>query len=99
MSQWNKKDVDGCVNGVEFHGPHHEDGCLEDIGSKLTDMLLRPINVGDTVARATTYGRSAFIEIRKVTRIDGGKIYLGESKVAIKYPSRLLVITSLRQKG
>jgi len=64
-------------------------------GEDLDDMLLRRINVGDTVARAAVAGRSAYLEIRKVTSIRNGKIYLDDSKVAIRYPCRLLVITSI----
>ncbi len=61
-------------------------------GDDLEDMLHRTIKVGDTVARATTSGHSAYIEIRKVTRIENGKIYLDGSHVAIHYPCRLLIM-------
>ncbi len=66
-----------------------------DLEGRLEDTLKRPIHVGDTVARAAVAGRSAYIEIRRVTRIENEKIYLDDSKVPIKYPCRLLVITSI----
>jgi len=49
--------------------------------------------VGQTVLRAITAGRSALLETRIVTRIEGGKLYLDNSKVAIQYPNRLWILT------
>jgi hypothetical protein len=56
----------------------------------LFDKLGRSINLNDKVVRAVAYGGD--IEINTVTRIDNGKCYLDNSKVAINYPRRLLVV-------
>ena len=56
------------------------------------DKRGKELAVGQEVARATVYGRSAMLEICKVTRIENGKVYLANSKVALKFPERVLVI-------
>lgn len=59
----------------------------------MKDKLGFAFQEGCKVARAVSRGRSsADIEICKVTRIENGKLYLDDSKVAIKFPSRLLII-------
>lgn len=58
----------------------------------LKDMKGFAFNVGCKVARAVVYGRSPQIEICEVTRIEDGKMYLDNSKQAIRYPDRLLII-------
>lgn len=62
------------------------------------DMFGNTFVVGDMVARGIVYDRSANIQVAKVTRIEDGKIYLSNSKVAIWYPGRLLIITKLFEK-
>ena len=47
---------------------------------------------GCKVARATLWGKSPMIEICIVTKIKDGKIYLNDSKQAMKFPDRLLII-------
>jgi len=37
-------------------------------------------------------GNSPLIELCKVTRIDGGNLYLDNSKQAIRLPKRLLIV-------
>ena len=59
------------------------------------DMFGKEIAVGDRVARACTSGRAVNLEICAVTRAENGKIYLDNSKVAVNYPGRLLVINAL----
>lgn len=59
------------------------------------DMFGQSFKVGDKVARGIVSGRSANIEIADVTRIEDGKIYLSDSKVAIRFPGRLLIITQI----
>lgn len=49
-------------------------------------------NVGCKVARAVIFGKSPIIDICEVTRIEDGKMYLDNSKQAMKYPERLLII-------
>jgi hypothetical protein len=56
------------------------------------DHFERIIEVGMTVVKPAMSGRSAIPEIRKVTSIKNGKIYLDESRVAINYSGRLVVI-------
>lgn len=48
--------------------------------------------LGCTVARPVLFGKSPIIEICTVTRIENGKLYLDNSKVAMKIPNRLLII-------
>lgn len=56
------------------------------------DMKGFAFNVGCKVARAMVVGQSPKIHISEVTRIENEKIYLDGSKIAIKYPHRLLII-------
>lgn len=49
-------------------------------------------NEGCKVARAVVYGKSPMIDICKVTKIADNKIYLDDSKQAIRFPDRLLII-------
>jgi hypothetical protein len=59
----------------------------------LFDKLGRSINLNDKVVRALSYSPGD-IEICTVTRIENGKCYLDNSKVAINYPRRLLVVNA-----
>ena len=60
------------------------------------DKLGREFRYGDTVARPVRYGASgAYIDLVKVTCVDGDKIYLNESKQAIRFPDRLIIINDL----
>lgn len=65
------------------------------VDSELQDIFGVNFQVGDKVARAGLCGRVAELSIATVTRIENDKLYLDGSKVAIKYPGRLLIITSL----
>lgn len=47
---------------------------------------------GCKVARPTLWGKSPMIEICTVTKIKDGKMYLNDSKQAMRYPDRLLII-------
>lgn len=59
----------------------------------MKDKLGFAFNEGCKVARAVSRGRSSVdLEICTVTRIEDGKLYLDNSKVAIKFPNRLLII-------
>jgi hypothetical protein len=49
------------------------------------------IKVGDVVLKPSMWGRSPFIDERIVREIRDGKLYLDDSKVAIRYPERLVV--------
>ncbi len=71
------------------------------MGESLKDMLGKPYAVGDKVARAYTGGRATNLEIRTVTRIDeeNTRLYLNDSKVAINYPQRLLIVTKLFEES
>jgi hypothetical protein len=58
-----------------------------------TDVQGREFAVGQTIARPEKIGiDSVAVKICKVTRIDGDKIYLDDSKQAIKFPERLAII-------
>jgi hypothetical protein len=67
--------------------------------SKLVDTLGRPLNVGDRVLRAVTFGRSAGFEFTTIREIKKGRIYLASSKVPINFPSRLLIVNDLFPNG
>ena len=58
----------------------------------MKDMKGFAFNVGCKVARAVMWGKSPKLDICEVTRIEDGKIYLDDSKQAIRYPDRLLII-------
>ena len=69
----------------------------------MKDMKGFTFNVGDEVARPVLYGKSPHIEFCIVTRIQDGKLYLDESKHAMRYPERLLItkqeeVTRMMQK-
>jgi hypothetical protein len=58
----------------------------------MKDMKGFAFNVGCKVARAVMWGKSPKLDICEVTRIEGGKLYLDDSKQAIRFPERLLII-------
>lgn len=55
------------------------------------DMRGRLLAVGQQVAKATVSGACAYISLRKVTRIEGSKVYL-DTKVPLTFPDRVLII-------
>lgn len=57
----------------------------------MKDMFGTIIEVGDIVLKPMLLGRSPFIEKRVVSVIADNKIYLDDSKVAIRFPERLVV--------
>jgi len=57
--------------------------------SNLTDMRGNTFHHGCKVVRAVGDGH---LSICTVTRIENGSIYLDNSKIAIRYPKRLLII-------
>jgi hypothetical protein len=61
-------------------------------GKSMKDMKGFTFNVGDEVARPVLYGKSPHIEFCKVTRIQDGKLYLDDSKQAMRFPERLLIV-------
>lgn len=65
------------------------------MSTELRDAVGRPFFVGDHVARGIISGRSANIEITKVSKIENGKLYLDGSNVAIRYPGRLLIVNAV----
>lgn len=58
----------------------------------MKDLMGFSFTLGCTVARPVLFGKSPIIEICTVTRIENGKLYLDNSKVAMKIPNRLLII-------
>lgn len=58
------------------------------------DMRGIEITIGDTVAKGVTLNQagSAGIDLCKVTRVDGDKVYLDDSKRPMRLPERLLVV-------
>lgn len=55
----------------------------------MKDLRGYSFTVGCEVVRAVGDG---ILEICKVTKIEDGKLYLNDSKIAIRYPKRLLII-------
>ena len=59
------------------------------MGKELKDMCGNPFEIGDIVIKAYTSGRCTNLELCKITSIHNGeKMYLNESKVAVKFPGR-----------
>ena len=58
----------------------------------MKDMKGYSFTVGCKVARPTMFGKSPIITICTVTKIEGGKMYLDNSKQHIRIPGRLLII-------
>ena len=58
----------------------------------MKDMKGFAFNEGCKVARAVLWGKSPMLDICTVTKIKDGKIYLDDSKQAMKFPERLLII-------
>lgn len=58
----------------------------------MKDMKGFAFNEGCKVARAVLWGKSPKLDICTVTKIKDGKIYLDDSKQAIRFPERLLII-------
>lgn len=69
------------------------DGLTES--SELLDLRKQPFTVGDMVIRAESVRSSGYLRLSVVTKIDNGKMYLDDSKVAIRFPGRLLIVTKL----
>lgn len=58
----------------------------------MKDMKGFAFNEGCTVARAVLWGKSPMIELCTVTKIKDGKMYLDDSKQAMRFPERLLIV-------
>lgn len=58
----------------------------------LKDMLGREFKLHDNFVKAIKSGHAVNLQICKVTRIEDGKIYANDSKVAIVYPGRCLIL-------
>jgi len=55
----------------------------------MKDIKGNSFHVGCKIVRAVSDG---FLQFCEVTRIEDTKLYLDNSKVAIRYPNRLLVV-------
>lgn len=60
--------------------------------TKLVDMKGNAFHEQCKVARAVISGATPFINICVVTKIANGHMYLDNSKTAIRFPNRLLII-------
>lgn len=54
--------------------------------------------IGDIVVRPILTNRSPTITTQTVTKIEDDKLYLDNSPQAIRFPNRLLIVTSLFNK-
>jgi acyl carrier protein len=62
----------------------------------VNDMLGRQFQISDNVARARSRSTSSGdIQISTVTRVDGDKVFLDNSKVPLNYPERVLIINGI----
>lgn len=62
----------------------------------LKDIRGKEFKIGDMVIRAVIHRPSTpALGFTVVTNIDNDKLYLGDSKVAIRYPERLCIATKL----
>lgn len=58
----------------------------------MKDMKGFAFTEGCKVARAVLWGKSPKLDICTVTKINDGKLYLDDSKQAMRFPERLLII-------
>lgn len=65
------------------------------MSQSLRDMRGQEFVVGDKVAKAISSGRSVNLSVCTVTKIENGSMYLDGSKVAIRFPGRLLIVTKV----
>lgn len=57
----------------------------------ITDIRGNVFHVGCEIVRAAGDG---YLSFHTVTRIENGKLYLDTSKIAIRFPKRLLIVKS-----
>ncbi|CAB4130155.1 hypothetical protein UFOVP116_297 [uncultured Caudovirales phage] len=62
----------------------------------LLDVMDRPFAVGQTIVRPipVNAGGSCALEVRIVSKIANGKLYLNGSHTPIKFPKSLAIITA-----
>lgn len=58
----------------------------------MTDMMGFAFHEGCKVVRAVIHGKSPYINICTVTKINNDCLYLDNSKQPIRFPNRLLII-------
>lgn len=58
----------------------------------MKDMKGFAFTEGCKVVRAVLWGKSPKLDICTVTKINDGKLYLDDSKQAMRFPERLLII-------
>ena len=49
------------------------------------------LEAGQTIVKANNYGHG-WLEVRTVREVKDGKVYLDDSKVAVKFPDRLYIV-------
>ncbi len=78
--------------------PNHKNVPVEEwegdwLSEEPFDMTGRPLEPGQFVAKAMTSGRATNIEVRRVDRVEDGKVWLGKgNKRRVDYPGRLLIV-------
>lgn len=71
---------------------------MEDTGTvKALDRIGREIKQGDTVVRSNAWNLagSSTLDIHTVTKVNGGKVYLDNSKMPIRRLDTLAVVVPL----
>jgi hypothetical protein len=66
------------------------------MGTSLKDFLGQPIHVGSKVIHITVSGSYPSMRVKEVTKIDGDKVYLANSKTPVVVIERLICIDKLR---
>ena len=56
------------------------------------DVRGRELLVGQTVVRPISTNSGSWLEVCKVTKVIGTKVYLDNSKVPMKFPDRLAIL-------
>lgn len=69
---------------------------IDHYSTELKDKLGRKFKVGDKIVRGIKMGsRAVTLQISEVTNLTEDKMYLDDSHVAIVYPGRLMIVTSI----
>ena len=72
---------------------------IDHYSTELKDKLGHKFVMGDKVVRGVKLGsRAVNLQISEVTNLTEDKLYLDDSKIAIVYPGRLLIITNILEK-
>ena len=72
--------------------PQSNLNCVYIIPTGPKDMMGTVLKEGQEVARAMMMGRTPYIKLCKVTKVEGSNVYLDGSKQALRIPDRVVVM-------